>query len=177
VLGRCVLFGRSYRGIEGHPRPSFLQFCFTISPSPLSRLCLSIVARGQFLHSRPSIHFCAIADGKDGGTPVCLENEGSAGRVGERRHGAVCNHALSGGSYQPLRARARCGRGGGGTRLLRRAQPGESPPARNQYVESHLINIAGRAALSALDLRHPRSSGEGWTRRKSPAGTYAANGY
>jgi len=51
----------------------------------------------------------------------------------------VCNHALSGGSYQPLRAR--CGRRGGGTRLLRRA-PGESPPAWNQYAESHLINIA-----------------------------------
>ena len=68
---------------------------------------------------RSSIHFCPDVH-RGERTLVYLENGARKGRKAQKggpgkderegRYGAVCNHALSGGSYQPLRvAKGVCG--------------------------------------------------------------------
>lgn len=56
---------------------------------------------------------------------------------------AVCNHALSGGSYQPLRVAKREGKG---------VRPGKTPSASESIRGEPPHQYSGRAPLSALDL-------------------------
>jgi len=123
---------------------------------------------GEIYHS--TIHFCPDVHREKGPLFTSrMKREGrKARRYGEGRegrYGAVCNHALSGGSYQPLRV----AEGARGVRSLR------GKPSALESIRGEPPHQYSRATICSRSLTpSPLRGGEVGTIRKSPTGNLPA---